>query len=758
MQFFPTPLKIFILNRLAEICGLLSVFLAIFIFLSLLTYSSVDPTLSNYTNAKTGNLGGQLGANIADILLQFFGLCSYAFSIPLLAWSYKLIRFKSLPFFSINILSLPIFIICLGCLLNITPASNLVGLISTQLFDLASQFINFSNIILNISIYVILFSSLTLLFFVISTGLNKNEWEFLIKKIYYGLILFLKSISKGIIYVYSKINNTSQYKNKEYKNNSKKVEPKIDFDNLKDQPVQNFNKDKFEPNVIAQEEIDLNDIKKYKPPLIDILSKPDDKNEYALSKEELAKNAEALQSVLSDFKIEGEIINVSPGPVVTMYELQPAPGVKASKIIALSDDIARNMSAMSARVAIIPGKNVVGIEIPNQERDDVFLSELFKKEKFVSDQKNLILAIGKDINGLPIFANLEDMPHLLIAGTTGSGKSVGINVMIVSILFRLSPEDCKFILIDPKMLELSVYQGIPHLITPVVTDPKKAITALKWVVKEMENRYQKMSMLGVRNIGNYNSRILDAQKKSEKIYRKVPVGINPETGEPKIEKVEVELKKMPFIVVVVDEMADLMMVAGKEIEHTIQRLSQMARAAGIHLIMATQRPSVDVITGTIKANFPTRISFQVSSKFDSRTILGSEGAEKLLGKGDMLLMTAGGKTTRIHGPFISDNEVEKIVHSLKKQGLPEFDDEILKEDDDESSISLNDSETDELFQESINIIVKEGKASTSLLQRKLQIGYNRAARIMDQLEEKGLISSANHVGKREVYFDKINND
>jgi S-DNA-T family DNA segregation ATPase FtsK/SpoIIIE len=308
-------------------------------------------------------------------------------------------------------------------------------------------------------------------------------------------------------------------------------------------------------------------------------------------------------------------------------------GVKASKIISLSDDIARNMSAMSARVAIIPGKNVVGIEIPNQEREDVFLSELFKKEKFVSDQKNLMLAIGKDINGLPIFANLEDMPHLLIAGTTGSGKSVGINVMIVSILFRLSPEDCKFILIDPKMLELSVYQGIPHLITPVVTDPKKAITALKWVVKEMENRYQKMSMLGVRNISNYNSRILEAQAKSEKIYRKVPVGINPETGEPKIEKVEVELKKMPFIVVVVDEMADLMMVAGKEIEHTIQRLSQMARAAGIHLIMATQRPSVDVITGTIKANFPTRISFQVSSKFDSRTILGSEGAEKLLGKG-----------------------------------------------------------------------------------------------------------------------------
>ena len=645
MQLFPTPLKIFILNRLAEISGLLSIFLSIFIIVSIFTYSPIDPNLSHFTNASTANLGGQLGANLADILIQFFGLCSYALSIPLLAWSYKLIRFKSLPFFSINILSLPIFIIFLGSLLIITPLNSLSGIVASQLLEITNQFIGFSNTALSLSIQLTLFTLLTLFFFITSVGLNRYEWQYLIQKTFNAIVLCSYLISKSVIYLYSRFNITSKNKTKETDNNFKKVEPKIDFDNLRDQPVQSFNEERIEPNVMAQEEIDLNDIKKYKPPLIGILSKPDGKNEYALSKEKLATNADALKSVLSDFKIEGEIINVSPGPVVTMYELQPAPGVKASKIISLSDDIARNMSAMSARVAIIPGKNVVGIEIPNQKREDVFLSELFKKEKFVSDQKNLMLAIGKDINGLPVFANLEDMPHLLIAGTTGSGKSVGINVMIVSILFRLSPEDCKFILIDPKMLELSVYQGIPHLITPVVTNPKKAITALKWVVKEMENRYQKMSMLGVRNISNYNSRILESQAKSEKIYRKVPVGINPETGEPKIEKVEVELKKMPFIVVVVDEMADLMMVAGKEIEHTIQRLSQMARAAGIHLIMATQRPSVDVITGTIKANFPTRISFQVSSKFDSRTILGSEGAEKLLGKGDMLLMTAGGKTT-----------------------------------------------------------------------------------------------------------------
>ena len=448
---------------------------------------------------------------------------------------------------------------------------------------------------------------------------------------------------------------------------------------------------------------------------------------------------------------------MSPGPIVTMYELQPAPGIKASKIISLSDDIARNMSAMSARVAIIPGKNVIGIEIPNSIKNPVYLSELFKHEQFINNEKNLILALGKDISGNAKFANLENMPHLLIAGTTGSGKSVGINVMITSILYKHSPEDCKFILTDPKMLELSVYEGVPHLITPVVTDPKKAIVALKWVVREMESRYKKMSLLGVRNIENYNQRIQEAISKSEKIVRSVPSGISSETGQPTTKQIEIENKKMPFIVVVVDEMADLMMVAGKEIEHAIQRLSQMARAAGIHLIMATQRPSVDVITGTIKANFPSRISFQVSSKFDSRTILGDEGAERLLGKGDMLMMTAGGVTTRIHGPFISDQEIENIVKSLQKQGNPEYDDDILKEDESDNDIGLmSEGDHDSLFQDSLEIIKREGKASTSLLQRKLQIGYNRAARIMDQLEEEGYISTANHVGKREINFEKFN--
>ena len=542
-----------------------------------------------------------------------------------------------------------------------------------------------------------------------------------------------------------------------YESEVKNIEPKIDFDILKNQPVNSFaENNKVEENIVTQQDEIFIDEDVYRTPEIDILSKPDGSSTKFINQEELNLNAEKLKNVLTDFKIDGEIIRVSPGPIVTMYELQPAPGIKASKIITLSDDIARNMSAMSARVAIIPGKNVIGIEIPNSVKNPVYLSELFRNEKFIANEKNLILALGKDISGNAIFANLENMPHLLIAGTTGSGKSVGINVMITSILYKHSPDDCKFILIDPKMLELSVYEGVPHLITPVVTDPKKAIVALKWVVREMESRYKKMSLLGVRNIENYNLRIAEAIKKSEKITRSIPSGINPETGQPQTQQIEIENKKMPFIVVVVDEMADLMMVAGKEIEHTIQRLSQMARAAGIHLIMATQRPSVDVITGTIKANFPSRISFQVSSKFDSRTILGDEGAERLLGKGDMLMMTAGGMTTRIHGPFISDNEIENIVKSLQRQGRPEYDEEILKEDEEINDISiLNENDKDTLLQDSLEIIKKEGKASTSLLQRKLQIGYNRAARIMDQLEEEGYIGSANHVGKREINFDKL---
>ena len=758
MKLLPDSIKKFLINRLLEVTGISSIILSLYILVSISSYSSFDPNLYNFSNYSLVNFGGYIGANISEILLQLFGYSSFLICVILFSWSYKLFFTKSLNLFALNLLFLPLSVLTLSFFFELT------GLIISNGFITEQIFLYFENLnivtgdyffYLTLALLLITFS----FFFYLAMGLNNEEWRrifLFIFRILKELIILLSKIINIRNYLYSNNQNIPSRSNEDYtKDNS--IEPKIDFDELRNQSVSSYKfEGKNKANIAQQKEINFeNDV--YQVPDINFLSKPDTNKESSLNQTELNLNAEKLKSVLTDFKIEGEIIKVSPGPIVTMYELQPAPGIKASKIISLSDDIARNMSAMSARVSIIPGKNVIGIEIPNNIKNPVYLSELLKNQEFISNNKNLILALGKDISGNAKFSNLENMPHLLIAGTTGSGKSVGINVMITSILYKHSPADCKFILIDPKMLELSVYEGIPHLITPVVTDPKKAIVALKWVVREMESRYKKMSLLGVRNIENYNLRITEAINKSEKIIRTVPSGINPETGQPQTNKIEVENKKMPFIIVVVDEMADLMMVAGKEIEHTIQRLSQMARAAGIHLIMATQRPSVDVITGTIKANFPSRISFQVSSKFDSRTILGEEGAERLLGQGDMLMMSAGGITTRIHGPFISDKEIENIVKSLQRQGYPEYDDDILKEENEEEGIDfVSENENDSLFNECIAIIKKEGKASTSLLQRKLQIGYNRAARIMDQLEEQGYISQANHVGKREINFEKFN--
>ena len=760
MRLFPESFQTFILRRLAELSGVITLCFGGFVLISIFSYSPYDPTINNLSGQDVTNLGGSFGANLSDVLLQLFGYSSVLISLILFSWSYKLIKDKKLSFFAINLFLLPFFLISISIFLELTQWISINGFLSKEFIIFFKNLNLISNESLHYSLLTISLLS-SLVFLILSMGLNLQDWKCIVNSFrrttiqLTNIIINFPKLFGLLNFSKTKIINKSQ----KIFDSDKRIEPKINFDNIRNERVHSYNQNKDGKIYAEQKEINLEEDGKYKIPSIDILSKPSVNYKDQYNKEELDQIAETLKAVLADFKIEGDIINVSPGPIVTMYEVQPAPGIKASKIISLSDDIARNMSAISARVAIIPGKNVVGIEIPNKSKEDVYLSELFKNEKFVSNKKNLLLALGKDISGNAVFTNLEDMPHLLIAGTTGSGKSVGINVMITSILFKLSPEECKFILIDPKMLELSVYEGIPHLITPVVTNPKKAITALKWVVKEMESRYQKMSLLGVRNIENYNLRIQESINKSEKIYRTISSGMDPDTGQPQTKKIEIEQKKMPFIVVVVDEMADLMMVAGKEIEHTIQRLSQMARAAGIHLIMATQRPSVDVITGTIKANFPTRISFQVSSKFDSRTILGEEGAERLLGKGDMLMMTAGGRTTRIHGPFISDKEIENIVKSVKRQGLPEFDENILKEDlENDTNLDIaSDTDKDELFKDSLDIILREGKASTSLLQRKLQIGYNRAARIMDQLEEQGYISAANHVGKREIYYDKVKN-
>ncbi len=510
-----------------------------------------------------------------------------------------------------------------------------------------------------------------------------------------------------------------------------------------------------QPSLLDRDEFEL-------PPLT-YLSEPRKLPANAISTDALEQNATLLEGVLEDFGVRGEITQVRPGPVVTLYELEPAPGTKSSRVISLADDIARSMSAISARVAVIPGKNAIGIELPNAKRETVFLRELLASQDFESSKHKLALGLGKTIGGEPVIVDLAKMPHLLVAGTTGSGKSVAINTMILSLLYRLKPEQCRLIMVDPKMLELSVYDGIPHLLTPVVTDPKKAVVALKWAVREMEERYKKMSKLSVRNIDGFNARVVEAKAAGEVITRTVQTGFDRHSGEAVYEDEVMDLEPLPYIVVIVDEMADLMMVAGKEIEGTIQRLAQMARAAGIHVVLATQRPSVDVITGTIKANFPTRISFQVTSKIDSRTILGEMGAEQLLGQGDMLYMAGGGRITRVHGPFVSDAEVEKVVAHLKTQGRPQYLDAVTSEEEEAApegedgavfdKTGMGQSESEDPYDQAVAVVLRDKKASTSYIQRRLQIGYNRAASIMERMENEGIVGPANHAGKREILVE-----
>ncbi|RAI34959.1 cell division protein FtsK, partial [Rhodoplanes elegans] len=494
----------------------------------------------------------------------------------------------------------------------------------------------------------------------------------------------------------------------------------------------------------------------YELPSVNLLAAPKASDRHAPSMDLIKANEASLQTVLGDFGVRGEILDAHPGPVVTLYELEPAPGIKSSRVIGLADDIARSMSAVSARVAVVPGRNVIGIELPNATREKIYLREMLAAEQYHDSSAKLPLCLGKTIGGDPVIVDLARMPHLLIAGTTGSGKSVAVNTMILSLLYRLRPDQCRLIMVDPKMLELSVYDGIPHLLTPVVTDPKKAVVALKWAVREMESRYKKLSKVGVRNIDGYNARLQEAKAKGERLSRTVHTGYDKETGTAIYETEELDLEPLPYIVVVVDEMADLMMVAGKDIEGAVQRLAQMARAAGIHVIIATQRPSVDVITGTIKANFPTRISFQVTSKIDSRTILGEQGAEQLLGQGDMLYMAGGGRISRVHGPFVSDEEVEKIVRHLQAQGTPQYVEEVTAEEpeggDGEAVFdgTAMGQEGGDLYQQAVQVVLRDRKASTSYIQRRLQVGYNKAASLMERMEQEGIVGQANHAGKREI--------
>ena len=683
----------FIVKRLIEITGIVVIFLGFLLFIALLSYSPNDPNFIFPENTLIENKLGFRGSYISDIFLQSVGFISYLIPITFIFTGIAIFKKKELFLIIENTFYLILYSLT-GSLFFEYFYRNTFSLYINGNGGFVGNYLNqsFLNDLINsnqsISYYFL--TILTLLLFFISINFNPKDFYLSLKKLF--LIIFKKN-------------------EKNYTNKNEIINEYIPQDEIKNLIQEDL------PFIKVENNKSLNKTK-FLLPSIDLLKIPTKKERENSSKNENS-NPEFLEKILLDFGVDGKIKKVSQGPVVTLNEFEPAAGIKVSKIINLSDDIARNTSSESARIATIPGSNTIGIELPNTQRENVYLSEILNDKDFKKQNIKLPIALGKNISGTPIIGDLSSMPHLLIAGTTGSGKSVCINTIILSLLYKHTPERCKFILIDPKMLELSTYEGVPHLLCPVITEAKKAASVLGWVVKEMESRYRLMTKEGVRNIDSYNAK------------HKLP---------------------MPYIVVVVDEMSDLMLVAGKEIENYIQKLSQMARAAGIHIIMATQRPSVDVITGTIKANFPTRISFQVTSKIDSRTILGEQGAEQLLGKGDMLYMSSANKIVRIHAPFVSDNEIEKINNFLRSQAEPDYVDEILNFVDEKeiNESSKNQGDKDELYKAAVEIIKSEGKASTSFLQRKLQIGYNRAARIIDMMEDEGVVSKANHVGKRDV--------
>ncbi len=698
-------------------------FAAMATLVALFSYCPEDPSLNTAIDGFVSNLLSSAGSYYSDLMIQPFGKSAYLFSFILMSFGYQLIQYHIVSYFRIicGILSCALSSLFFS-LLNMENFSGFVGSIAKKYLiqciqEIHIYGINLGKIFENYRMYFVLFVG----------------------------ILFLCSFLFAIRFHFSTLRECFIY----FKNLISSSEEKIQELSPSVQIIRKSETKKAESK--KKPKFSNTKVSQFALPSIHLLSEPKFNGE-KLSDSDLKARSENLTKVLADFGIKGEIIGVSPGPVVTLYELTPAAGIKSSRVIGLASDIARYMSAISARVSVIPGKNALGIELPNTKRQTVYLREILESNAYGRSTAALPISLGKDISGDPIVVDLAKMPHLLIAGTTGSGKSVGINAMIMSLLYRLPPEKCKFIMVDPKMLELSVYDDIPHLLTPVVTDPKKAVVALKWAVKEMESRYKAMSKIGVRNIENYNAKLMSMNSSGEEFTRRVQTGFDPETGAPVYENQKMEMKPFPYIVIIVDEMADLMLVAGKDIEVAVQRLAQMARAAGIHLIMATQRPSVDVITGTIKANFPTRISFQVSSKIDSRTILGEQGAEQLLGQGDMLYMSSGGRTTRVHCPFVSDGEVEKITNALREQGEPQYIEDILEDDDglSDGSSDAGANENDPLYKEAVDLIMREGKASTSFIQRHLKIGYNRAARIIDMMEQAGIVSAANHVGKREI--------
>ena len=810
-RFLPSGTGAFFRHRLTELGGLLLIAGGLALALACATYSMADPSPNNATAGPTGNLLGRPGAYGADVLIQVLGLAAAAPVFAPMFWGWRLLRRHAVPRWGLRLALLPPATAALAIALAGLPAPGSWPLASLEiagagiggagiggaLGDLALE--QLSNLgatpwLSGLGAFLVggaLYS--------LSLGVTAED----VRRAKTGIGWLFDS---GLVPLHAKLRarlwarlgrGIARYREAAAataedggidvtpgkRARGKAAKGKLDLAGLgraagaarrgrkpasgaaaagaKPTPVgeQSLVAGKAPPvapgrkaREARQGKLDLDDTAYELPPLL-LLEMPEEAGrDGGVNRDALEKNARLLETVLDDFGVKGDIVKVRPGPVVTRYELEPAPGIKTSRVVGLADDIARSMSAVSVRVAVVPGSSSIGIELPNAKRETVYLRELLGSMGFERSAGKLPLVLGKDIGGAPVMVDLARMPHLLIAGTTGSGKSVSVNVLILSLLYRLAPDRCKFIMIDPKMLELSVYDGIPHLLSPVVTEPKKAVVALKWTVREMEDRYRAMSRLGVRNLEGYNTRAEEARRSGEVLTRRVQTGFDPDTGQPVFEEQPLDLEPLAYIVVVVDEMADLMLVAGKEIEAAVQRLAQMARAAGIHLIMATQRPSVDVITGTIKANFPTRMSFHVTSRIDSRTILGEPGAEQLLGQGDMLYMAHGGKVTRVHGPLVTDEEVEKIVGYLKRQGQPSYIEAVTEEEDGGFGNGSDEGGGggDDLYDRAIAVVLRHKKASTSFIQRHLQIGYNRAARLIERMEAEGVVSAANHVGKREI--------
>ena len=789
----PASMREALARRLRECMGLGLIALAGVAAAALMTWSVQDPSLSHATSRAIRNIVGYPGAIGADLLMQILGLGAIMLILPIAVWGWRMLTHRTFDREAVRIACWILCTVISAGFVSCWPhggawplPTGLGGVVGDALVRAPAMVLGAPGIVYRL-VYGIVLGVAMIATFLIACGIGSRPlddgstsiedddapfvedesdggsvslgWLFHAAMSAKARLGWILSRAYGSLVASAPAKSASAFERQE-PNLGGRAAPSLapqveeDFeDEDEEAPAARTPRKKAAPQSPARKSSG-----KFELPSVSVLTAPKASDRQPLSKSELDSNSRALEGVLGDFGVRGEIVKANPGPVVTLYELEPAPGIKSSRVIGLADDIARSMSALSARVAVVPGRNAIGIELPNAHREKVYLRELLSvKDESVA---KLPLCLGKNIGGESIIIDLARTPHMLIAGTTGSGKSVAINTMILSLVYRLRPDQCRLIMVDPKMLELSVYDGIPHLLTPVVTDPKKAVVALKWAVREMEERYKKMSKLGVRNIDGYNARLLEAKGQGEELSRTVHTGFDKETGKAIYEEEKLDLEPLPYIVIIVDEMADLMMVAGKDIEGAVQRLAQMARAAGLHVILATQRPSVDVITGTIKANFPTRISFQVTSKIDSRTILGEMGAEQLLGQGDMLYMAGGGRISRVHGPFVSDEEVEKVVRHLKTQGQPEYLEAVTAEEptDEDGAVfdatGMGAGEGTDLFSQAVAIVKRDRKASTSYIQRRLQIGYNRAASLMERMELEGIVGQANHAGKREILVEE----